>query len=97
MSMRRVFVPAAAAALVLAMAPSVTAAEGEATIIRDEYGVPHIYADTAHDLFYAFGYMSARKQGRSRPNSASGPTPRRAHVFSINWPTAPSPQPSITS
>jgi penicillin amidase len=29
-------------------------------IIRDEYGVPHIYADNVHDLFYAQGYVHAQ-------------------------------------
>lgn len=30
------------------------------TIVRDAYGVPHIYADTAHDLFMAQGYAHAQ-------------------------------------
>ncbi|HEX9090793.1 MAG TPA: penicillin acylase family protein, partial [Anaerolineales bacterium] len=25
-------------------------------IYRDSYGIPHIYAQTAHDLFFAQGY-----------------------------------------
>ena len=29
-------------------------------IVRDEYGVPHIYADNVHDLFYAQGYVTAQ-------------------------------------
>lgn len=29
-------------------------------ILRDRWGVPHIYAKTSHDLFFAQGYMAAR-------------------------------------
>ena len=28
------------------------------TVYRDEYGVPQIYADNLHDLFFAQGYVS---------------------------------------
>ncbi len=31
-----------------------------AFIYRDEYGVPHIYADNLYDLNYAFGYVTAQ-------------------------------------
>jgi penicillin G amidase len=31
-----------------------------AEVIRDSYGVPHIYAQTAHDLFYLQGYVTAQ-------------------------------------
>lgn len=34
--------------------------EHSATIVRDANGVPHIYADTAHDLFMAQGYAHAQ-------------------------------------
>ena len=34
--------------------------EGEVTVHRDAYGVPHIYADTPHDLFFAQGYVHAQ-------------------------------------
>ena len=30
------------------------------TIIRDEYGIPHIYAGNIHDLFFAQGYIHAQ-------------------------------------
>ena len=33
---------------------------GTATVHRDAYGVPHIYADTPHDLFFAQGYVHAQ-------------------------------------
>lgn len=34
--------------------------QGDVEIIRDEYGIPHIYADTAEDLFRAQGYVHAQ-------------------------------------
>ncbi len=50
--------------LVLYTASAVGKAEpavrhGEATIKRDEYGVPHVYAGSAYSLFYGFGYALA--------------------------------------
>lgn len=32
---------------------------GRATIVRDDYGVPHIYAHDRRSLFYAMGYVAA--------------------------------------
>jgi penicillin amidase len=29
-------------------------------ILRDEWGIPHIYAKTMHDLFFAQGYTQAQ-------------------------------------
>jgi penicillin amidase len=34
--------------------------DGEVSIIRDEWGVPHIYASTLHDLRFAQGYVQAQ-------------------------------------
>ena len=34
--------------------------DGEVEIIRDEFGVPHIYADTPHDLFMAQGFVHSQ-------------------------------------
>lgn len=34
--------------------------EGEVKIYRDAYGVPHIYASSHHDLFFAQGYVQAQ-------------------------------------
>src|SRR5437764_9141844 len=31
-----------------------------AEVLRDTYGVPHIYAQTAHDLFYLQGFVTAQ-------------------------------------
>jgi penicillin amidase len=34
--------------------------QAEVTVIRDEWGIPHIYASNAHDLFLAQGYVHAQ-------------------------------------
>ncbi|MCB0103323.1 MAG: penicillin acylase family protein [Anaerolineales bacterium] len=34
--------------------------DGEVNIYRDAMGIPHIYAETAHDLFFAQGYVHAQ-------------------------------------
>jgi penicillin amidase len=34
--------------------------EQRAEVLRDSYGVPHIYAQNAHDLFYLQGYVTAQ-------------------------------------
>lgn len=34
--------------------------DGEVRIYRDRYGIPHIYASTPHDLFFAQGYVHAQ-------------------------------------
>jgi penicillin amidase len=34
--------------------------EQRAEVLRDSYGVPHIFAQTAHDLFYLQGYVTAQ-------------------------------------
>ncbi|MEE8409042.1 MAG: penicillin acylase family protein, partial [Myxococcota bacterium] len=34
--------------------------EGDVEVLTDDWGVPHIYADTAHDLFFAQGFVTAR-------------------------------------
>ncbi|MDP9445033.1 MAG: penicillin acylase family protein [Actinomycetota bacterium] len=33
---------------------------GEVEVLRDAYGVPQIYADSAHDLFFAQGFVQAQ-------------------------------------
>jgi penicillin amidase len=38
----------------------VSGLQGNVTVIRDEWGVPHIYADNPHDLFLAEGYVHAQ-------------------------------------
>ncbi|MBN2549888.1 MAG: penicillin acylase family protein [Anaerolineales bacterium] len=34
--------------------------DGPVDVIRDTYGIPHIYATTSHDLFFAQGYVHAQ-------------------------------------
>ena len=34
--------------------------QAEVTIIRDSWGVPHVYASNTHDLFFAQGYVHAQ-------------------------------------
>ncbi|HLF01953.1 MAG TPA: penicillin acylase family protein, partial [Anaerolineales bacterium] len=34
--------------------------QNEVTVHRDEYGIPHIYAASSHDLFFAQGYVHAQ-------------------------------------
>ena len=34
--------------------------EKQVEILRDRWGVPHIYASTVHDLFFAQGYITAK-------------------------------------
>lgn len=34
--------------------------DGQVEIYRDSFGVPHIYAETHHDLFFAQGYVHAQ-------------------------------------
>ena len=35
-------------------------------LLRDRWGVAHIYATNEHDLFFAQGYASARDRARGR-------------------------------
>jgi penicillin G amidase len=39
---------------------SIAGLEKPVEILRDKWGVPHIYAQTAHDLFFAQGFITAR-------------------------------------
>ena len=34
--------------------------ESEVSVVRDDWGIPHIYASDAHDLFFAQGYIHAQ-------------------------------------
>ncbi|MEJ2758033.1 MAG: penicillin acylase family protein [Anaerolineales bacterium] len=36
--------------------------DGTVDVYRDEMGIPHIYADTIHDLFFAQGYVHAQER-----------------------------------
>ncbi len=39
---------------------NVAGLDAKVEVLRDTYGVPHIYASTAHDLFFAQGYTQAQ-------------------------------------
>jgi hypothetical protein len=57
-------------------------------VLRDRWGVPHIYAKSANDLFFAQGYIAAkdrlfqldmwRRTGRASWHKCSGPLSFRA-------------------
>jgi penicillin amidase len=34
--------------------------QAEVTVVRDQWGIPHIYASNSHDLFFAQGYVHAQ-------------------------------------
>ena len=38
----------------------ITGLDGKVEIYRDSFGIPHIYAETHHDLFFAQGYVHAQ-------------------------------------
>jgi len=46
--------------LILLWATSVSASGAQATIKRDNYGVPHVYSDTLKGLFFGYGYAVAQ-------------------------------------
>ncbi len=39
---------------------AVAGLQAEVDVLRDEWGIPHIYADNTHDLFFAQGYVHAQ-------------------------------------
>lgn len=39
---------------------NLTGLQNQVDVVRDEWGVPHIYADSTHDLFFAQGYVHAQ-------------------------------------
>ncbi|MDQ3782742.1 MAG: penicillin acylase family protein, partial [Actinomycetota bacterium] len=60
--MRRLLTLAMSVLLTAAVAVAAPAAEAdnEVTIVRDSYGVPHLFADTEEALFHGLGYASAQ-------------------------------------
>ncbi|GAB4325675.1 MAG: penicillin acylase family protein [Promethearchaeota archaeon] len=34
--------------------------QGDVTVVRDQFGVPHVYASDYRDLFFAYGYLQAQ-------------------------------------
>src|SRR5262245_9896319 len=61
----------------------VTGVEGEVAIERDRYGIPHIFAESARDLWFGFGLAIAqdrlfqmdylRRKGLGRLSEVLGP------------------------
>ena len=41
---------------------SLSGLSGDVTVYRDERGMPHIYANDEHDLYYAVGYVTAQER-----------------------------------
>src|SRR5438309_5872578 len=39
---------------------AISGLQGKVQVYRDAAGIPHIYATTAHDLFFAQGYVQAQ-------------------------------------
>ena len=66
-------------------------ARGE--IVRDVWGVAHVYASTPHDLFYLQGYATARSPMRNRPSgvtsTASSRSPARTAYLNAACPPGP--------
>src|ERR1700740_521411 len=56
----RLLVGLALAGLASAQPVRVPGLEKQVEILRDRWGVPHIYAATVHDLFFAQGYITAK-------------------------------------
>ncbi len=70
---------------------AVNGLESEVTIIRDDWGIPHIYAANTHDLFFAQGYVHAqdrfwqmefwRRIGTGRLSELMGPATLKQDRF----------------
>lgn len=63
--LRLLTVAAVPAAMLFAQLPAAESIhpggiEKQVEILRDRWGVPHIYASTVHDLFFAQGYITAK-------------------------------------
>ncbi len=66
-------------------------------VYRDEYGIPHIYAQNEHDLFFAQGYIHAQDRfwqmefwrhiGQGRIAEIAGPSaaPRDEFIRTFGW------------
>ena len=83
-------------------AVSLSGLDSAVEVRRDRWGVPHIYAATQHDLFFAQGYVAAqdrlfqmeiwRRQGQGRLAEVLGPTyadrDRLARLFAFRGDSA---------
>jgi penicillin amidase len=74
--------------------------DGEVEVIRDTMGVPHIYADTPHDLFMAQGFVHAQERfwqmdvwrhvgsGRLAEMFGESQVETDAFIRTLGWPAA---------
>ena len=75
----------------------VTGLNGQVDVYRDQMGIPHIYAATAHDLFFAEGYVHAQDRfwqmdawrhigsGSLSEMFGKGQVPTDAFLRSLGW------------
>lgn len=92
-----VFVALSAILLVLASCSGRPAPKrgGEATLIRDDWGIPHIYADTEPAGYHALGYAQAEDRGEivlfmalmgmGKAASIDGPSMLTADIEARRW------------
>jgi len=83
------------AGLAGAQAASAADADGDVTIYRDDFGVPHIYADTEENGFFGLGYAEAEDQlelvlrrhlkGRGELAAALGPEFIESDLQARQW------------
>jgi len=71
--------------------------QAEATVVRDSWGIPHIYASNSHDLFFTQGYVHAqdrfwqmefwRRMGSGRLSEVLGESGLEADRFlrTLGW------------
>jgi len=71
--------------------------QAEVTVVRDDWGIPHIYASNTHDLFFAQGYVHAqdrfwqmefwRRIGTGRLSEVLGPSTLDSDRFlrTLGW------------
>lgn len=60
MKFKRNHLPALAISLAAGLTPIAALAESQVEIIRDNWGVPHVYADDAYGLYAGYGYAVAQ-------------------------------------
>ncbi len=78
---------------------TVAGAEGEITIVRDEWGIPHVRATSAHDAFFGQGFVQAadrlgqleydRRRASGRWAEVAGPSAVTFDVFARRCGLAP--------
>ena len=76
---------------------TVSGLDGQVDIYRDQMGIPHVYASTPHDLFFAQGYVHAQDRfwqmdswrhigsGRLSEMFGSGQAETDAFLRTLGW------------